>query len=178
MAELLGLGCSHGPIILTPPEAWAKGRERIFARVPGYEPPAQLLEELGDDNGLSRDISDQQKVVESFQVMRDRLHQWEPDVVIVIGDDQAENFLQDNLPPFCLYTGAEVDGYPFQRGAARTNLWDAEPETKFTFQCPKEFSRDLRNFLIRDGFRHGIIQRAQGLGLGTGPRHHQPAGVP
>ena len=25
MAELLGLGCSHGPIILTPPEVWAKG---------------------------------------------------------------------------------------------------------------------------------------------------------
>ena len=152
MAELLGLGCSHGPIILTPPEVWAKGRERIFARVPGYEAPAQLLAELGDDNGLSRDISDQQKIVDSFKVMRDRLHEWEPDVVMVIGDDQAENFLQDNLPPFCLYTGAEVDGYPFQRGAARTNLWDAEPETKFTFQCPKEFSQGLRNFLIRDGF--------------------------
>ena len=122
MAELLGLGCSHGPIILTPPEVWATGRERVFARVPGYEAPAQLLKELGDDNGLSRDISDQRKVVDSFKVMRDRLHEWEPDVVMVIGDDQAENFLQDNLPPFCLYTGAEVDGYPFQRGAARTNL--------------------------------------------------------
>ena len=71
---------------------------------------------------------------------------------MVIGDDQAENFLQDNLPPFCLYTGAEVDGYPFQRPAARTNLWDAAPETKFSFQCPKEFSKDLRNHLIRDGF--------------------------
>ena len=152
MAELLGLGCSHGPIILTPPELWSKGRERIFARVPGYEPPAQLLEELGPDNGLSQDVSDQQKVVESFNILRDRLHEWEPDVLIVIGDDQAENFLQDNLPTFCLYTGAEVDGYPFQRPAARTNLWDAAPETKFSFQCPKEFSKDLRNHLIRDGF--------------------------
>ena len=54
MAELLGLGCSHGPIILTPPEVWARGRERIYARIPGYEPPAQLLEELGQDNGLSQ----------------------------------------------------------------------------------------------------------------------------
>ena len=47
MAELLGLGCSHGSIILTPPEVWAKGRERIYARIPNYQPPAQLLEELG-----------------------------------------------------------------------------------------------------------------------------------
>ena len=49
MAEILGLGCSHGPIILTPPEVWAKGRERLFNRVPDYQPPPQLLEELGGE---------------------------------------------------------------------------------------------------------------------------------
>ena len=37
MAEILGIGCSHGPIILTPPEVWAKGRERVFARIPDYQ---------------------------------------------------------------------------------------------------------------------------------------------
>ena len=148
MAELLGLGCSHGSIILTPPEVWAKGRERIYARIPNYQPPAQLLEELGQDNGLSQDITDQKKVVDAFNVLHDRLHEWNPDVLMIIGDDQAENFRQDNLPPFCLYTGAEVEGYPFQRASARTNLWNAAPETKFTFQCPKDFSQDMRNFLI------------------------------
>lgn len=152
MAEILGLGCSHGPIILTPPESWAKTRERMYARIPNYQPPGQLLEELGQDNGLSQDISDQKRVVESFAVLRDRLHEWDPDVLMIIGDDQTENFKQGNLPPFCIYTGSEVAGYPFQRQAARTNLWDAGAETRFSFRCPKEFSQDLRNFLIRDGF--------------------------
>ncbi len=152
MAEIFGLGCSHGPIILTPPEMWAKTRERVYARIPNYEPPGQLLEELGPDNGLTQDRMDQEKVVASFQVMRDRLHQWDPDVLLVIGDDQAENFLQDNLPPFCLYTGEQVEGYPFQRQAARVNLWDAAPESRFSFQCPKPFAQAMRNFLIRDGF--------------------------
>ena len=147
----MGLGFSHGPIILTPPEVWAKGRERVFARIPDYQPPAQLLEELGQDNGLSQDQRDHKRVIESFQVLHDRLHEWNPDVLMIIGDDQAENFLQDNLPPFCLYTGATVDGYPFQRPAARVNLWNAEPETKFTFRCPNEFARDMRNDLIRNG---------------------------
>ena len=151
MAEILGLGVSHGPIILTPPEVWHQGRERIYNRVPNYEKPAQLLEELGQDNGLSQDQADHQRIVESFKVMHDRLHEWDPDVVMIIGDDQAENFLQDNLPPFCLYTGSEADGYPFHR-SARTNLWDADPETKFTFNCPQEFSRDMRNHLIGGGF--------------------------
>ena len=139
MAELLGLGCSHGPIILTPPEVWARGRDRIFARVPGYEPPAQLLEELGPDNGLSQDISDQQKVVESFNILRDRLHEWAPDVLMVIGDDQAENFLQDNLPPFCLYTGAEVDGYPFQRPAAATTCGTPPRRRNSPSSAPRSF---------------------------------------
>lgn len=151
MAEILGLGVSHGPIILTPPEDWHKGRERIHDRVPNYEKPAQLLEELGRDNGLSQDKADHQRIVESFKVMHDRLHEWDPDVVMIIGDDQVENFREDNLPPFCLYTGSEVDGYPFQR-SARTNLWGSAPETKFTFNCPKVFSQDMRNYLIRDGF--------------------------
>jgi len=151
MAEILGLGVSHGPIILTPPEDWHKGRERIHDRVPNYEKPAQLLEELGQDNGLSQDKADHERIVESFKVMHDRLHEWDPDVVMIIGDDQVENFREDNLPPFCLYTGSEVDGYPFQR-SARTNLWGSAPETKFTFNCPKVFSQDMRNYLIRDGF--------------------------
>ena len=63
MAEILGIGCSHGPIILTPPEVWHKGRERIYARVSNYEKPARLLEELGQDNGLSQDRHDHEKKI-------------------------------------------------------------------------------------------------------------------
>ena len=151
MAELLGLGCSHGPIILTPPEVWHKGRSRIFGRILNYEAPAALIEELGDDNGLTEDRADQKKVVEAFGVLRDRLHQWKPDVLMVIGDDQAENFLQDNLPPFCLYTGTQVDGFPFRNVGGENNVWGAAAETKFRFNCPQDFSQDMRNFLIRDG---------------------------
>jgi hypothetical protein len=145
MAELLGLGCSHGPIILTPPEVWHKSRERIFGSNPNFQAPPQLIEALGDDNGLTQDRLDQQKIVAAFQVMRDRLHEWNPDVLLVIGDDQAENFKQDNLPPFCLYTGSEVDGYPFKNTAGSNNRRDAAADTKFSFKCPSEFSRDLRN---------------------------------
>ena len=174
MAEIMGLGCSHGPIILTPPEVWHKGRERIYARIPDYQPPAQLREELGQDNGLAQDKLDQKKVVESFQVLHDRLHQWEPDVLMVIGDDQAENFLQDNLPPFCIYTGTEVEGYPFQRPAARTNLWNSPQDTKFTFNCPKGFSQDMRNFLIRDGFDLASSSALKGWDLGLPHAHINP----
>ncbi len=166
MAELLGLGCSHGPIILTPPEVWHKSRERIFGRNPDFQAPPQLIEELGDDNGLTQDRLDQKKVVEAFGVMRDRLHEWQPDVLMVIGDDQSENFKQDNLPPFCLYTGEEVDGYPFRNVGGKNNIWDAAANTKFTFRCPKDFSRDMRNSLIRDGIDMASSSSLQGWDWG------------
>ena len=57
--------------------------------------------------------NDRWRAQEGVRVMRDRLHGWEPDILMVIGDDQAENFLQGNLPLFCLYTSVEVDGHPF-----------------------------------------------------------------
>ena len=75
MSEILGLGCSHGPIILTPAEVWSKGRERVYARIPDYQKPAQLLEELGQDNGLAQDKRDQKRVMESFKVLHHRLHE-------------------------------------------------------------------------------------------------------
>jgi len=174
MAEILGLGCSHGPIILTPPEAWAKGRERIFSRVPNYQPPPQLLAELGEDNGRSRDRQDQQRVVESFRVLHDRLHAWNPDVLLIIGDDQSENFLADNLPPFCMYTGATVEGYPFQNPGARVNLWGAPPETKYTFRCPQAFARALRNHLLREGFDLASASALKGWPWGLSHAHINP----
>ncbi len=174
MAEILGIGCSHGPIILTPPEMWAKARERVFARIPDYQPPAQLLEELGQDNGLSQDKRDQQRVMDSFKVLHDRLHEWAPDVVMIIGDDQAENFLEDNLPPFCIYTGAQAEGHPFRHPAARVNLWNAGPETRYSFRCPSEFARGLRNHLIHNGFDLASSNALKGWPWGLPHAHINP----
>ncbi len=174
MAEILGLGCSHGPIILTPPEAWAKSRERMYSRVPNYQKPAKLLEELGDDNGLSQDKADQQRVMDSFKVLHDRLHDFAPDVVMIIGDDHAENFHDDNLPPFCLYTGDEVYGYPFHIPAAEVNLWNASADTKFTFRCPGTFAKGLRNHLIHNGFDMSSSNELKGWPWGLAHSHINP----
>lgn len=174
MAEIPGLGCSHGPIILTPPEVWYKGRQRLFDRIPNYRKPPQLIKELADDNGLARDQHDHRHVVESFQILRDRLHKWDSDVLMIIGDDQAENFKEDNLSPYCIYTGDQVDGYPFQRAAARTNLWGSPPETKFTFNCPGEFARDMRNDLLGNGFDMASSNALTGWEWGLAHAHINP----
>ncbi len=174
MAEILGLGCTHAPMILNPAEEWADNRKRLFGRVPNYQPPASLLAELGDDNGRSHDRRNQQKVVQAFQVLRDKLHQWEPEAVIVIGDDQAENFLRDNLPTFCLYTGNQVEGYPFHRPGGKVNLWEAPQDARYSFKCPEKFARDMVSSLIRQGFDMSTATELKGWKWGLPHAHINP----
>ena len=138
MAEILGLGCSHAAMILNPPEEWVNMRKGIYSPVAGYRAPPAMVQELGDDEGLTHDKKNQKRITDAFEVLRKKLHDWKPDVVMIVGDDQAENFKRENLPTFCLYTGSQADSYPFHRPLGHINLWNAAPETKFTYNCPME----------------------------------------
>jgi aromatic ring-opening dioxygenase catalytic subunit (LigB family) len=174
MAALLGLGCSHAPMILNPPEEWANMRKRIYARIPNYQPPASMLQELGDDNGLGHDRQNQQRIANAFAVLRDKLHAWKPDVVIVVGDDQAENFTRDNIPTFCLYTGDQVDAYPFHRPMGKVNLWQAPQDAKYTYRCAGKFGEEMVAHLIRDGFDMASSSELKGWKWGLPHAHINP----
>ena len=71
MAEILGIGCSHAPMILNPPEEWGNMRKSIYSPIPGYQAPPSMIEELADDNGLVHDRQNQQKIIDAFKVLRD-----------------------------------------------------------------------------------------------------------
>ena len=174
MGEVLGLGCSHAPMILNPAEQWPEIRRRIYGGVPNYEAPPKMVEELGDDNGASRDKVNQQKIVDAFAVLRDKLTAWNPDLVIVVGDDQVENFKRENLPTFCLYTGNEVDGYPFHRPGGKINIWNESQDKKYSFKSPGDFSKEMVKFLIRAGFDMSSATELKGWNYGLPHAHINP----
>ena len=174
MSEVLGLGCSHAPMILNPAEQWPEIRRRIYGGVPNYEAPPKMVEELGVDNGASRDKVNQQKIVDAFAVLREKLTAWKPDLVIVVGDDQVENFKRENLPTFCLYTGNEVDGYPFHRPGGKINIWNEPQDKKYSFKSPGDFSKDMVKFLIREGFDMSSATELKGWDYGLPHAHINP----
>ena len=174
MGEVLGLGCSHAPMILNPADQWPEIRRRIYGGVPNYEPPPKMVEELGVDNGASRDQVNQQKIVDAFAVLREKLTAWKPDLVIVVGDDQVENFKRENLPTFCLYTGNEVDGYPFHRPGGKINIWNEPQDKKYSFKSPGDFSKDMVKFLIREGFDMSSATELKGWDYGLPHAHINP----
>ena len=174
MAEILGIGCTHAPMILFPPEHWVNVRKRLSERIPNYEKPPQLVEELGDDNGASHDKKNHKRIGDAFKVLRERLHAWKPDVVILIGDDQVENFKRENLPTFCFYTGSEVKGYPFHAAKDSNNVWNIAPEAEFTYKCPDKFASALVSHVIRDGFDMSSSTELAGWDWGLPHAHINP----
>lgn len=174
MGELLGLGCTHAPMILQKPEQWVNVRKRLSERIEGYKPPPELIEELGDDNGLSHDLKNHKRIVDAFAKLREKLHAFNPDAVIIIGDDQAENYKRENLPTFAFYTGSKLRGVPFHAAKDDNNFFGIKPDQEFHFNCPSEFATKLVAHLIRDGFDISSSTELAGWEWGLPHAHINP----
>src|SRR5215510_6207357 len=99
MAEILGLGVTHWPTLCLPNE----GLTSVFKRTltaPNVEArykdranwPDELIAELGNDDGLSAANRCGERFGKDFRAIRKILDDFNPDLVVVWGDDQYENF--------------------------------------------------------------------------------------
>jgi len=50
-----------------------------------------------------------QRCMDAITALRSHLEVVRPDVIVIVGDDQHENILDDNTPPFTLFIGAEAE---------------------------------------------------------------------
>src|SRR5256885_10119087 len=109
MGEILGVGCTHRPLMLRPNEDWT-----FMMRAALDDPampeamknpaswPAPLREELGNDWGASAAARGRETYRAHFAEARRVIDEFNPDVVIMWGDDQYENFKEDIVPPFAV----------------------------------------------------------------------------
>ena len=89
------------------PETWDKRRERSktnVARKTGrlaFDTPEARAETLEDDRARYAQIR------AAHRAVRERVNRSKADAVLLIGDDQAENFTSDNMPQLLVYTGGD-----------------------------------------------------------------------
>src|SRR2546430_9121391 len=82
--------------------AWSRERYAEKWRKPAPVPP-QIEQESPEHNRQRfRSIQD------GLATLRTKLQELQPDALILIGDDQDENFGLDNMPQLAVYTGNEV----------------------------------------------------------------------
>ena len=99
MAQIVGVyQVAHTPFCYRRPEDWniVRSARSLRADVP-----------LDD---LDANLKKYERVQNAFAVLRQKLAQARPDVIVIFGDDQLECFDFRNYPAFSVYVGEEFEG--------------------------------------------------------------------
>ena len=108
MAQLIAAMASSHAFTFLEPKTWDQRREQArasYKRRYGTEPadrPEVAAETLEANENRYQNIRD------GLNFLRERVQALEPDLLMVLGDDQNENFLENNLPQFSIYLGRQL----------------------------------------------------------------------
>ena len=169
MAEIiLGLGSPHSPQLSIPPSRWALlvEKDQKDQRI-DY---ASLLRAAKP--GIEQELTEQklQARYDAAQTALDAISkllvQASPDVLIVIGDDQHEQFLDEAMPMFCVFRGNSLKMVRREFQQAWRNA--AEHETSDQeFPAHPELADHLISSLVQQGFDVACSnQLRENIGLG------------
>jgi hypothetical protein len=162
MAEILGLGITHYPAIVVEPEHWSQFviRRTKAGQVPAevFENkaawPAAMREEWADDQGAAAAGRHKTRLVAAAAKVREALDAFDPDFVVIWGDDQYENFRNDCIPAFCVYifdhAVSRPYAPPFFSGAA--NIWGLPEDAELKVRGHRDGARSLCQSLLGGGF--------------------------
>lgn len=162
MGEILGLGISHYPgFIFADSEMAMRVKSTITSpKVPEAlkDPknwPQPMQEEWGEDEGASFAKKHRQQFFEGVREARRALDEFAPDVVVVFGDDQYENFKEDIIPPFCVWIADEYETQPHSRSfprPQRPNVWEEPYDKLFVTPGHRQAAKHLVTRLMDEGF--------------------------
>lgn len=150
MAQIVSvLCCSHSPFLFATPEEWEHGRLARLGR--GGMSPDEPVESADANRDKHA------RVLSAFATLKHYLDASRPDVLLIFGDDQGEQFSFANFPAFAVYTGAEFGGYKISPyfglpvGGPRERR-PKTPEHFVTVPGHPELSRALTTGLMARGF--------------------------
>lgn len=127
---VLGVATPHAPQLRLPIEGWYALREkdetdkRINFEELRRAVKVNIEKELSDDHIRERYDTAQK----NLRTLSTVLEKTDPDVIVMIGDDQQEQFHSDNMPMFCIYHGDTINLVLRHGGGRRTagsQSWNA-----------------------------------------------------
>jgi len=109
VGSLVAAVASSHAFAVTPPEKWDELRERnrnVYAQRQhvAVPPPHPRMNEESVEDVQTRYAHVRNGLFELKRIIEES----KPDALLVIGDDQNENFTAQNVPQFAIYTGAEA----------------------------------------------------------------------
>ena len=198
MAKIIyGLGTSHGPLLHTPPDYWYlrgeddKNNDSLAYRDGTYA--WQALYELRKTNGedFEEQIQDDVKVEryarcqKALDDLAAKLAEVDPDVLVMVGDDQKEWFRTwDATPCFAVFHGEEVVNTAFKpdEGPPQTKSfqWSRRanhPDEDVRYPIQQDLALKIIEQAIDDGIDVSAMAAAPRDG-GVAPRFGQECTQP
>jgi hypothetical protein len=170
MAEIvLGVGCSHSPLLATKPEQWDlranddrknpahafRGGVYTFDQLVDLRRDENFAAQIEPEIRRKRDARNQK----NLDLLGETIKAAKLDVLVIFGDDQHEILLADNMPGFMVFTGKEIPFRPTstERLAAmsegvRIANWARVPEKDTMLRGAPELGELVVRSAITDGF--------------------------
>jgi hypothetical protein len=164
MAEVLGLGVTHYP----PLSGTDDNLTRVFrGALADPQLPAELRDpanwperarrEWADDEGVAAGRAHRAELLAGFRRTRAALDEFRPDVVLIWGDDQYENFREDLVPPYAVLAYEDKVVHPWRHAdessnmKGKPNVWGEDDATARTIRGHRPFARHLVEALMARG---------------------------
>lgn len=157
MGEIIGLGTTHMPALVAPDDAmtslfeWTLGDPDVpdaFKSSTSWPPP--MKDEFGSDRGRAAAGRHRKALVEGFRAVRERLDSFQPDVVLIWGDDQYENFREEVVPAFCVLAYNDLTVLPWEKPVrgSHVNVWNEPPDHERRIRGARQFGKYLTTALL------------------------------
>lgn len=145
---------SHAPQLMLNPDSWHLLNTRQSEHLPDKPDLEKETQEVkwSKWNGC----------MEAIGKLREKIEALNPDVLLVVGDDQHENLVDDNMPPFTIFIGEEVEA-----SVSLRYLNQAKSENRTKYRVAAMTAKALVDGLMDEGFDPSYSKRTRydgGLG--------------
>ena len=140
MANLVACAAmSHAPQLMLNPDYWHLLNNRQGERLP-------------DKPGLEKETPEVRwakwnNCMAAIGKLRETIQSLRPDVIVVVGDDQHENLIDDNMPPFTIYMGNTAEA-----SVSLRYLNEPKSENRTTYRVHSNMAKALIDGLMDEGF--------------------------
>lgn len=169
MSEIvLGIGSSHSPLLNSPAEDFLKHAEmdmsgrRLLDKTGQWRSYDELLAKAGPGirEQLDRTIIEERvaRCAMNIEHLASVIADARLDALIVVGDDQNEQFSDDNLPAVLIYWGETIENNPLPLSANAPAFWRQarsqyhEPSASRRYPVASTLALHLINRLMDQGF--------------------------
>jgi hypothetical protein len=157
MGQILGLGMTHYPNLSYKANMSRRIRMCLedrelperFRSLDNWHPT--MREQWSNDEGLAHSERHRRDLIENLRRIRAELDAFNPDFVLIWGDDQYENFQEDCVPPFSVLAYESVSFQPWKGGRRGANAWDEAEDKTFTVRGHRAGGKYLVTSLLKEG---------------------------